>query len=76
MGSTIEIIFVIAAMSLWFLFPIGLFVAMNSIDCSVESVVKLGHDPVVATEIKKIPSFSKDTWRPHWPIFLHRFRHH
>ena len=77
MGSPIEITFVIIAMSLWFIFPVGLFITMNHIDRSMDGVVQLGHEPV-GTEAKVKAMVKKHTpaWRPHWPQFIQRLRHH
>jgi hypothetical protein len=77
MGSPIEVAFVIVAMSLWFVFPVGLFIAMNHIDRSVDGVVQLGNDPAgMPAKVKPEMNKPSSHWRPHWPMFIQRLRHH
>ena len=77
MGNSIEVFFVIFAMSLWFLFPIGIFVAMNNIDRYGKDMVRLGHreEDKVHLPAKAIKKAST-AWYPHWPAFIQRLRHH
>lgn len=41
MGSTLEIILTIIAMSFWILFPIGMFLAVGRLDKNTDQVVRL-----------------------------------
>jgi hypothetical protein len=77
MGNPIEVAFVVVAMSLWFVFPVGLFIAMNHIDRSVDGVVKLGNE-AADPNLNSAPAMKKSSshWRPHWPMFIQRLRHH
>ena len=43
MGSTIEVILTIIAMSFWILFPIGMFISVSHVDKNTDQVVRLGH---------------------------------
>jgi hypothetical protein len=76
-GSHIEIAFVFIAISLWFIFPVGLFIAMNHIDKSVDGVVQLGHEPVgTEAKVKALVKKHATAWRRHWPQLIQRLRHH
>lgn len=41
MGSTLEVILTIFAMSFWFLFPIGMFLSVSRLDKNTDQVVRL-----------------------------------
>jgi hypothetical protein len=43
MGSTIEVVLTIIAMSFWFLFPIGMFISVSHVDKNTDQVVRLEH---------------------------------
>lgn len=41
MGNTLEIVLTILGLSFWFLFPIGMFLAVSRIDKNTDQVVRL-----------------------------------
>ena len=41
MGSTLEVILTIVAMSFWILFPIGMFLSVSRLDKNTDQVVRL-----------------------------------
>lgn len=41
MGSTLEVILTIIAMSFWILFPIGMFLSVSRLDKNTDQVVRL-----------------------------------
>lgn len=48
MGNTLEIIFVVIAMSFWILFPIGIFLSVSHVDKNTDQIVRLEslrHEP-------------------------------
>lgn len=43
MGNTLEILFVVIAMSFWVLFPIGIFLSVSKLDKNTDQVIRLEH---------------------------------
>jgi hypothetical protein len=79
MASPLEIFFVILGMSLWILFPIGMFLSVAHLDKNSDQLVRLDHLRNGSIEeertlIKKVSP--KHSWRPHMPAFMRRLRHH
>lgn len=68
MGSTIEVILTIIAMSFWILFPIGIFLSVSKLDKNTDQVVRLEnlrHGPV-----------EKDRYEERRPLMDHFDWHH
>lgn len=67
MGSTIEVILTIIAMSFWILFPIGMFISVSHVDKNTDQVVRLEHlrHGPVETE-RKVSTPAKPVYRPHF----------
>jgi hypothetical protein len=78
MGSPLEIFFVILGMSLWILFPIGMFISIGHLDKNTDQFVQLDH--LRERSLEEIPKMKKasrkHSWRPHMPAFMRRLRHH
>lgn len=63
MGSTIEVILTIIAMSFWILFPIGMFLSVSKLDKNTDQVVRLEnlrHEPVAPQRS------TQQIYRPHF----------
>lgn len=63
MGSTIEVILTIIAMSFWILFPIGMFISVSHVDKNTDQVVRLGH---LRHQPKAEMKPDKPIYRPHF----------
>lgn len=76
MGSTIEVILTIIAMSFWILFPIGMFLSVSKLDKNTDQVVRLENlrQPIESgSKVRKeepIPLFEHFDW--HHPIINFR----
>ncbi len=75
MGSTIEVILTIIAMSFWFLFPIGMFLSVSHVDKNTDQVVRLEHlrhEPIEVEPVKtRVPEY-KHHFDWHHPIINFR----
>lgn len=69
MGSTIEVILTIIAMSFWILFPIGMFLSVSHLDKNTDQVVRLEH-------LRHEPDTTVKQVRPEQPIFRPHFDWH
>ena len=68
MGSTIEVILTIIAMSFWILFPIGMFLSVSHVDKNTDQVVRLEnlrHEPVDEVNVKPVQT-AQPVYRPHF----------
>lgn len=76
MGSTIEIILTIIAMSFWFLFPIGMFISVSKVDKNTDQIVRLEHHEIEKEEdaapVRRAPVYEPVPFDWHHPI--HYFR--
>jgi hypothetical protein len=74
MGSTIEIILTIIAMSFWILFPIGMFISVGKLDKNTDQVVRLDHLRHDSVELKNKPreQFHPVQFDWHHPILYFR----
>lgn len=43
MGSTIEVVLTILALSFWILFPVGIFLSVSRLDKNTDQVIRLEH---------------------------------
>ena len=76
MGSTIEVILTIIAMSFWILFPIGMFLSVSHVDKNTDQLVRLEHlrhEPVepVREQRVSVPEY-KHHFDWHHPIINFR----
>ena len=75
MGSTIEVILTIIAMSFWILFPIGMFLSVSHVDKNTDQIVRLGelrHEPVEPVRKEKVPEYRRPQFDWHHPIINFR----
>lgn len=74
MGSTIEVILTIIALSFWFLFPIGMFISVSKLDKTTDQVVRLDHLRPEAAERRESrrPVFQPVRFDWHHPILYFR----
>lgn len=74
MGSTIEVILTIIAMSFWILFPIGMFLSVSHVDKNTDQIVRLDHlrhEPVEPVRTERMPEY-KQRFDWHHPIINFR----
>jgi hypothetical protein len=78
MGSTLEVILTIIAMSFWFLFPIGMFLSVSHVDKNTDQVIRLDHlrHESVETEAPKerIPEYRPQLRHIDWSHPIMYFR--
>lgn len=76
MGSTIEIILTIIAMSFWFLFPIGMFISVSKVDKNTDQIVRLEHHEIEneedAAPVRRAPVYEPVPFDWHHPILYFR----
>jgi hypothetical protein len=77
MGSTIEVILTIIAMSFWILFPIGMFLSVSRVDKNTDQVVRLEHlrhGPVETQPVRteRVPEYRKQHFDWHHPVINFR----
>lgn len=75
MGSTVEIILTIIAMSFWILFPIGMFLSVSRVDKNTDQIVRLDqlrHYSVDEKGVKVPPVFTAEHFDWHHPIIYFR----
>lgn len=80
MGSTIEVILTIIAMSFWFLFPIGMFLSVSRLDKNTDQVVRLEHlrhEPIEVDTVRseRVPEYKHHFDWHHPIIYFRRWLH-
>lgn len=78
MGSTIEMILTIIALSFWILFPIGMFMSVSHVDKNTDQIIRLEHHTFESEESEEFkrkerqPVFRPVPFDWHHPLLYFR----
>lgn len=76
MGSAIEMILTVIALSFWILFPIGMFISVSHVDNNTDQIVRLDHlkhlDETPEEKSRPLPEYQPVPFDWHHPILYFR----